>query len=344
MLNRNTKVNGIPGRYLNYLLLSCAVLFASQVSGQSAETTRKLQQLTVERQILTDELEQYRKTLDLLRSDDTPPEQSANPAIRSLAIEAAALNKQLIAIAEREVTLLQQQIIAAKNSSKKEVAALAAAEAEPAKAIESKPLRRHNIDYTREQEAENVERLHGLLESYYMELQESARVLPTAEEIAERELAQQDADSLERIPFRVDKVRLSGSEGSTALAEITQRLMDPRIPESRRDIAPICLIKTRLFDTLIISENRSLRPVGKNHYIARVRRQPGYTTLTILSKQWALRLPQHVSARDFLITLYRRVEGKLELHIFAVDDLLAVENAHIPAWLPDELEIMTKRG
>ena len=48
-------------------------------------------------------------------------------------------------------------------------------------------------------------------------------------------------------------------EGSTALASITERLTDPSIPESRRDIAPICTIKTLLFDTLVVSEIRSLR-------------------------------------------------------------------------------------
>ncbi len=187
-------------------------------------------------------------------------------------------------------------------------------------------------------------RLHGLLESYYRELQESALILPTDEEIARRELAQRDAETLDNIPFSVDKVRLNGTEGSTALAEISKRLMDPRIPESRRDIAPIYIIKTRLFDTLVGSENRSLKPVGKNHYIARVRLQPGDTTISILSNQWEVHLPQQADARDYLITLYRPVDGTPELHVFAVDDLLAADKPHIPAWLPDELDIKTKRG
>jgi hypothetical protein len=346
MSDQTTKAHRAPGGYWYSLLLSCAILFAGSAYGQSTETTRTLQRLTEERQILTDELEQYRKTLDLLQTDDTPPEQSANPAVRSLAVEAATLKERLIAIAEQEVTLLQQQIIAARESAQASTQTVVPGELEekPDKAIESKPLRSHNIDYTREQEIENVRRLHALLESYYLELQESARILPTAEEIAERELAQQDASSLERIPFSVDKIRLSGSEGSTALAEITQRLMDPRIPESRRDIAPICLIKTHLFDTLIISENRSLKPVGKNHYIGRVRIQPGITTITILSSQWQLRLPQHTDAKDFLITLYRPEGSTPELHVFAVEDLLAAEKAHVPAWLPDELEITKRAG
>ncbi|MBK6510800.1 MAG: hypothetical protein IPG06_16015 [Haliea sp.] len=195
-----------------------------------------------------------------------------------------------------------------------------------------------------EQEAETVERLHNLLESYYTELQESARILPTPEEIALRELARRDAETLNAIPFSVDKVRLSGSEGSTALAQISQRLVDPRIPESRRDMAPICSIKTHLLDTLVGVENRSLKPVGKNHYIVRVRLQPGETTISILSDHWKVELPQHANAQDFLITLYRPVTGTPELHVFAVDELLAADNLHIPAWLPEELDIKTNAG
>jgi hypothetical protein len=344
MPNRPDNVNGTSRRYFSCLALTCVMLFSCQVNGQSLETSRTLQRLTEERQILTAELEQYRKTLAILQTDGTPPEQSSNPAIRNLAVEAASLKTRLIAITEQEVTLLQQQIIEAKAKPVDSAVTVAIAEPKPDDAIESKPLRTHDIVYNLEQEAENVERLHGLLENYYLELQESARILPTAEEISRRQTAQRDAELLDQIPFSVDKVRLSGSEGSAALADITKRFMDPRIPESRRDIAPICLIKTRLFGTLVGSENRSLKPIGKNHYIARVRLQPGDTTISILSNQWEVSLPQHANAMDYLITLYRPGDGIPELHVFAVDDLLATDRPHIPAWLPDELDIKTKAG
>jgi hypothetical protein len=331
------------------LVLVLALLCAGQGIAQSAETTRTLQGLTDERLMLTAELDQFRKTLEMLHTDGTPPEQSANPAVRTLAERTVELKQRLIAITEQEVTLLQQQIVAAKAKERAKgggatgsVDAVASAQTRPANAMESKPLR--EVDYTAEHEAENVVRLHGMLENYYTELQESASILPTQDELAARQAAQHEADALDRIPFSVDKVQLNGSEGSTALAEISERLMDPRVPESRRDIAPICMIKTRLFDTLVGSENRSLKPIGKNHFIARVRLQPGDTTISIQSDQWEVRLPQHDDARDFLITLYRPVEGSPELHVFAVDDLLAVDKPHIPAWLPSELKIKTKAG
>jgi len=190
-----------------------------------------------------------------------------------------------------------------------------------------------------EEEKAAVTRLHGLLESYYTELQESAATQPTKEEMAAREAAQRDAAIRKDVALDADKVLLSGAEGSMALAQITRRLSDPLLPESRRDIAPICLIKTRLFDMLVSSENRSLTPVGKNHYVARVRIQPGDTTVIIMSRQWEFRLPQQENARDYLITLYRPDEGEPELHVFAVEDLLAVEDAHIPAWLPEEVKL-----
>ena len=323
------------------VLLACALFLSAQAGAQS-DTTGELQGLTTERQMLTKELEQYRKTLGILQTDGTPAEQSSNPAIKKLAQEMVSIKMRLITITEREVTLLQEQIIAANTQAKSTLAQNI--EPDATEAIESKPLRTPSVHNTLAQEAENVERLHSLLSGYYTELQESARTLPTAEEISRREASQRDADKLAKIPFSPDKVRLNGSEGSTALAQITQRLMDTSIPESRRDIAPICSIKTRLFGTLVGSESRSLRPVGKNHYVARIRLHPGETTLSILEDRWEVRLPQNASASDFLITLYRAPGSTPELHVFAIDDLLAEDEPHIPAWLPDELTLKTRAG
>ena len=322
--------------------LACAMFVSLQASGQSVEIPGELQSLTSERQMLTNELQQYEKTLEILQTDSTPPEQSSNPAVQKLAQEMVNIKQRLIAITEREVTLLQEQIILAKTSASNATASNSAQASSDA--IESKPLRTHGSDDTLAQEAENVKRLHGLLAGYYTELQESAHTLPTAEEIARREAAQQDAEKMAKIPFSADKVRLSGAEGSTALTLISQRLMDSSIPESRRDIAPICVIKTRLYGSLVGSETRSLTPVGKNHFVAKVRLQPGDTTLNILASQWELRLPHNVSASDFLITLYRPSGGTPELHIFSIDELLAEEKPYIPAWLPDDLKLKARAG
>ena len=196
----------------------------------------------------------------------------------------------------------------------------------------------------RQGEAANVERLRYLLKNHDSELQEPARTPTSQADLTARELAQRDAETLNNTPFSADKVRLSGSEASAVLQHISQRLEDPRIPESRRDIAPICTIKTRLLNTLISVENRSLKPLGKNHYIARVRLQPGETTIRVLSDHWQVDLPEHADAQDFLITLYRPAKGTIELHVFAVDDLLADGAPPIPVWLPEELDIKIQAG
>ena len=342
MRNRSNKVTSSPGHLVACLSMFCVLLFAGQVSGQSEETTRTLQRLAEERQTLTAELDQYRKNMAILVTDGTPAEESPDPAIRKLVVDAVALKKRLVAVTEQEVTLRQQQIVAAtaKADMANSAATLSNAVPQPANAAaQSQALRTQNTEYSPEEDAKNVARLRSLLESYYLELQESARILPSPEEIGRREAAQRDADTLDKIPFSASKVRLSGAEGSAALADVTRRLMDPGIPESRRDIAPIYLVKTRLFDTLVVSESRSLKPVGKNHYIGRVRLQPGDTTISILSNQWEVRLPQHADARDYLITLYRPVDDTPELHVFAVEDLLQTDRPHIPAWLPEDLDI-----
>ncbi|CAA0098444.1 Uncharacterised protein [Halioglobus japonicus] len=341
------------------LALMCALVVSAPSGAQSPETNRKLQLLTDQRLMLTAELDQFQETLKMVHPEETPPEQSPNSAVRTLAIGAVDIKERLIEVTEQEIDLLQQQIRAAKTKIRatQELSAAnkvddststhngAAAPAAPvAETAESQPAVVYEDEYTLTQEAENVERLHKLLQNYYVELEESARILPTTEEIAERELARRDAQTLEKIPFSVDKVRLSGSEASTALAEISQRLVDPRIPESRRDIAPICNIKTRLLDTLVSVENRSLKPVGKNHFIGRVKLQPGETTISILSDHWDVQLPEHAGVQDFIITLYRPVDGTPELHVFAVGALLAESKPHIPAWLPEELDLKMQAG
>jgi len=341
------KLSRTPRQLCAIAGLACALLFAPLASAQSVQPPPELEALTTERQMLTRELDQYRRTLAILQTDGIPAEQSSNPAVKKLAEEMVSIKQRLILITEREVTLLQEHIIAAKTVAESGIDSTGVATpTEPAEteSIESKPLRTHTSDYTLAQEAENVERLHRLLAGYYAELQESAKTLPTAGEIALREAAQRDAEKLSKIPFSVDKVRLNGSEGSTALTQITQRLTDPTIPESRRDIAPICGIKTRLFGSLVGSESRSLQPVGKNHYVARVRLHPGDTTLSIMEHSWQVRLPQNGNASDFLITLYRPPGGTIELHVFAIDDLLAEDQPHIPAWLPDELNLSSRAG
>ena len=94
----------------------------------------------------------------------------------------------------------------------------------------------------------------------------------------------------------------------------------------------------------IASENRSLRPVGKNQYVAKIHLQSGETTLRVKDQKWKLRLPDDIAASDYLLTLFLPKAGTPELHIFAVEDLLAQEIPYFPAWLPDELNLKPQSG
>ncbi len=320
--------------------IACSLVFSPLSSGQTAGVEDKLAALTHERESLSYELEQYQKTIEILGADDSDPSQSNNPAVRNLAVEMAKVKAKLIRVIEQEVTELQGQINTAK-------AVAATVEPQPETEVESRPLRTLDTDSSMAsvaREEESVARLLTLLAQHYSELQESLRVQTSPEEVAARRAAQSDADALAHIPYSVDKVRLSGSEGSTALALITQRLGDSSIPESRRDVARIFSIKTRLYGSLIASENRSLKPVGKNHYIAKVRLQPGNTSVQVGTNHWEILLPESISAADYLITLYTPPAGKPEFHIFSVPDLLAQENPYLPAWLPSELQLTAAAG
>jgi hypothetical protein len=306
-----------------------ALLFAPLSLADTNAIDQELRSLQEVRVLLSDDLAQFEKTLEILLPPGGTPAESSNPAVKNLAAESMRIRERLIRITEREVTLVQRRIALSKQNSEE---------------LESRPLRGPDTSLSEYDTAEDVSRLLILLNQYYADLQESLRSMPTAEELARRDAARQDAASLAKIPFSADKVRLNGAEGITALARISQRLSDNDIPESRRDISPICGIKTRLFGSLIASENRSLRPVGKNQYIARVRLQPGDTTLRVKNHTWQLRLPETMDAGDFLITLFLPRSDVPELHIFAVEDMLAEESPYIPAWLPDELNLKPNAG
>jgi len=309
-----------------------------------------LNTLTREREMLTSELEQYRKTLAMLHIDGTPPGTSTNPAVRTLAQEMIGIRTRLIRITEQEVTLLQEEILHSKSSlaisETSDASNTAGDTSVTPSTTEGKPLRMSSdipgSAQTIAREIDEVERLRQLLTAYYVEQQEALKVMPTQEELEQREAAASAAGVTDLIPFSADKLHLNGAEGRTVLTQFTQRLSDPAIPESRRDMAPICTFKTRLFGSLIASEKRSLRPVGKHHYVARVRIQPGDTTLRIRDNSWQLRLPGDVSAQDFLITLYAPPGAQPELHLVSIQELVATEDAHIPAWLPSQIALSDK--
>jgi hypothetical protein len=323
-----------------FTLTTCSLIFSPLSSSQTPSTENKLTALTQERESLSNELAQYQKTMGILGAEETDPTKSNNPAVRNLAVEMAKIKARLIQTIEQEVAELQAQISNAE-------AIAATVETPPNKEMESRPLRTLDPDSSTAsiaREADSVARLLTLLTRHNSELQESAAAQANSEELAAQRAEQGDAYTLAHIPYSVDKIRLSGSEGSTALAQITQRLNDASIPESRRDVARIFSIRTRLSGSLISSENRSLKPVGKHHYVAKVRLNPGNTSVQVGTNHWEIQLPEDIGSAYYLVTLYTPPTGKPEFHIFPVADLLAQENPYIPAWLPTELQLTTAAG
>ncbi len=319
-----------------FALTACTLIFSPISSAQRTSAEGNLSAITKEREALSNELEQYQKAMEILGAHESDPSQSNNPAVRNLAVGMVKIKTRLISTIEQEVAQLQTQISTAK-------AVATAAETQPKTEMESRALDPDSA-LAASREEENVARLLTLLARHYSELQESLRIQASPEELAARNAAQSDAVALAHIPYSVDKVRLSGSEGSTALALITQRLNDSTIPKSRRNVARIFSIKTRLRGVLISSENRSLKPVGKHHYIAKVHLLPGSTSIQMGNRHWQIQLPEDISAADYLITLYSPPSGIPEFHIFSVSDLLAQENPYIPAWLPSELQLTAAAG
>jgi hypothetical protein len=212
-------------------------------------------------------------------------------------------------------------------------------ENKPPQGVESKPLRDSVPDYSIAAQEAQVQRLQELLRGYRDEQAQAILTQPTAEEMIQREQASRDVAILSPIPFSPDKVRLNGAEGSQALVEITRRLSNPDMPESRRDYAPICSFRTYLYGSLIADEKRSFKAVGKHHFVLKQHLQPGNTTVSISGHSWDVRLPDDSHSQEYLITLYKPPGVKPQFHVFPVAELVATEDAHIPAWLPEELQI-----
>jgi hypothetical protein len=246
--------------------------------------------------------------------------ESNDPEVRFLSAEVVRIKRRIIKISEREVQLLQQKIAEAQKTE-----ARAAANPEP--------VEEPGLDTSLSREEGRVARLVTLMNQHNADLEATMSTQPDVEEVARDEAAARDAAILARVPFSADKVRLNGPEGATAVLQISERLNDETLPESRRDIAPICSVRTRVKGNLVSSENRSLKPVGKNHYIARIRLQAGDSELRIRRNSWLVRLPESFEASDFLITLYTPEEGTPELHAIRIDDLLEQESLVIPDWL-----------
>lgn len=284
-----------------------------------------MQVLAAERELLHSELTQYAKTLAILKRRGAST--ATNTSISNIAMEVVRIKRRLIAITEQEVNILQQRIADSKARKKRQ------------EHYDLPGSSRTHV-YSIEEEERMVTQLLKLITKYYSDLETALALLPSDEEMEKFSAAKRDTEALAKIPYGPSKVRLTPAESNTALAEITERLTGEGVTLSRRDSAPICSIRTRLAGKIISSENRSLKPVGNKHYVARVRLQPGSTEFSIRGRKWKVKLPSDMSSKDYLITLYAPMMSKAEFHVISIEDLLSQEIPYVPAWLPDELNII----
>lgn len=303
--------------------LCLALLLVAGLPGAYAQAPAgALRSVALERDLVAAELEQLQQTVQLLRASQGPD----SPAVQRLEVDIQELRQQLIQVSRHQMALLET----GPGVATPEPVAAPAVEV-----FESRPLSPDPAPAPRSEQAQ-VTRLHALLQQHQREEAAAQQSAPSAEELEQRHTANKDAARLARIPFSANKVRLSGAEGSSALAQISARLADPSLPESRRDTAPIVSVKTYLFGTLIASESRSLRPMGKYHYLARLHLQPGNTTVRMQGYRWEISLPEDLHTSEYLLALYKPPGATPSLHVFPVDEWLAADDAHVPAWLPAE--------
>lgn len=309
--------------HLIALILGVALLTAP-VAAPAAGIEDELAALTRKRESLGFELGQYQRTIEVLRA---APADSANEEATITRLTAAVVDikRRLIDITSAEVELLERQIARTADATDGPDPEDAAAGVGPA------------AGRTLEQDRERVGRLLDLIASYYADLEELNRTLPDKAQLELRRRALASLDSALGSQALVAAVMLDGARGSEALAQITRRLNDPELAESRRAGTPICGVRTHMYGTLIASENHGLIPVGKRHYVDRLRLQPGDTTLRVNQRSWAASRPADSNPADFLLTLYLPLTGEPELHLIDIAALLDTPRAHIPEWLPTDL-------
>lgn len=313
--------------------LLLAALPGAADDGARAGDSAGMAALAERRADLTRDLEQLERTIEILHRGEGPPRAGDNPRLDELMRESQRLRQEILAVTERELALLESQLDAAPATNTRPGAA------EPPGNADGTESGRENGDAGASAGGEAVRRLQDMIASYYSELRDIEEHAPAPGELAAREAGLASTRELSSQPIDPDQLLLSGEEGGALLRRMSERLADAGIPESRRDVAPICSIRTRRFGDLIASDNRSLLPVGKNQYVARVRLLSGLTTLRVHDVEWRLKRPDRANAAEFLVTYSAPPEAPSELHLTPVGELRTAAGEHLPAWLPPELQL-----
>ena len=273
------------------LMLGSSPAF-SQASGNRGAA--ELINLRQQQQQLEEDIEQYQKSIELLRSNRSPGD-GPSPALAAIKEQLIQTQTTLIELFEQEATL-QQQL----NTQRA-------------------------TDPGYEAEAEEVARLKTLLNNYYAA--EALAAALTASDDASRNLD----PSLGGYAF--DKVRLSGLEGVAAIQYMDNRLTRDHLSSPRRQLDIIFHVEVRQDGQLVSSSSHSLRSLGRSYYIGKVSLKGGIARVSVRKDEWVARLLQEQDS-FYLVTLYLPRAAAPELHLIPVDEMKATGWRELPPWLP----------
>ena len=262
----------------------------------------ELNALREQQQLLEREIEQYEKSIALLRGSGTEGD-DRSPALRALRDQLKRSRQDLMLLGEQEAVLLQQL-------SPANTAASAAAAAEDKD----------------DPNAEEVARLKSLLNRYYAV---EALAAAQTESDTQQDLAQGSTEG----GYPADKVRLSGPEGVSAIQDITARLEKEIMAGQRREVDIIFHIEVRREGELMSSSSHSLKSLGKSQFVTKVSLRGGTARVTVRKDTWTVELSGD-DASDYLITLNKPRSGTPELHFIPVEELKATHWTELPPWLP----------
>ena len=280
------------------LLIGAAVSPAwSQQGGE--QLAGELNKLRQQQRQLERDISQYERSFDLLRSNNAAG-RSDSTALVTLQNQLQQSRETLAEMSVREANLLE---------------ALGPGPANPGKtaALLNNP------------DAEEVARLKVLLASYY-----------SGEAIAAAEAAVSEAETIAAATsgaFSVDKVRLTGAEGITAIKQVTARLEENSFVTQRRELDIIFHIEVRRGTSLVSSGSHNLKSLGNAQFVSKVSLEGGSATITVRTNSWMADLDVETSS-DYLVTLNLPREGEPELHIIPVQELKETRWTELPPWLP----------
>ena len=273
------------------LVLSSAPVY-SQTSGDRLAS--ELTNLRQQQQQLEGDIEQYRKSIELLRSNLSRKD-GPSAALEAIKAQLILSQTRLIELFENEATL-QEQLNAARTA-----------------------------DPAYDSDAEDVARLKALLNNYYAT--EALAAAHTRSDDASTSLDPAPEG------YALDKVRLSGWEGIATIQYMDQRLAEDLLNSPRRQSDIIYHIEVRRDGKLVSSGSHSLKSLGRSFYIGKISLRGGTATVSVRRDKWVTQLSPDPDT-FYLITLHLPLEAAPELHFISVDELKATGWREMPHWLP----------